>query len=336
MTKINLFIKDTVLGELIQEILVSESYMFSIIEYENAFRLAQLTEFDLLIIDSEMIAKSDVQIIFLLKNSAAKRILLVNRVTETNSNLKFERQIEVNDVPSQLISSIDLISKISEVVKSGVENENFLKIQSQLFHEINNRLSSILINSKLLSQKDEMQNDSNKEHLQHILTSAKEIQENINNFSNFINCKKFFTSREDLNQLLSETLREKEESIKSKFVEVKTKYDVEIDFIELNRTIVSKLLLNTIDFVGLMSKENPTIKIETKNEPEQVVLEISSPNCGNDKSLFEQIFNPLFPRKMMDEKILKEMNKNIKQLMNFSIENNYSNDTISVIFTFKK
>ncbi len=117
---------------------------------------------------------------------------------------------------------------------------------------------------------------------------------------------------------------------------MKTNYDVEIDFIELNRTIVSKLFLNTIDFVGLMSKGNPVIKIETKNEPDKVILKITSPNCGNDRSLFEQIFNPLFPRKMMDEKVLKEMNKNIKQLMNFSIENNYSNDTNSIIFTFNK
>jgi len=336
MNKIYLFIWDSILSELIQETLAAEALNFTVVSTENAFRLAQLTEFDLLIIDSEMVLGTNDQIIFLLKNSASKRILIKNKEFEENLLVRFDRKIDVNEVPLQLISSISLISNISEVIKPNIEYENLLKIQSQLFHEINNRLSSIFINSKLLLQTKELQDGSITEHVQHILNSAKDIQENLNNFNNFINCKKFFTAREDLNQLISETLKEKQELIKSKFFEVNTKYDFNVDFLELNRIIVSKLLLSAIEFIGLMSKENPILNIETANERDIVRLTIISPNCMNDKSLFDQIFNPLFPRKMMDEKVLKELNKNIRQLMKMNVENHFSNDTNSVIFVFNK
>ncbi|MBM3713570.1 MAG: hypothetical protein FJW56_09090, partial [Actinobacteria bacterium] len=213
MNKIYLFIWDSILSELIQETLAAEALNFTVVSTENAFRLAQLTEFDLLIIDSEMVLGTNDQIIFLLKNSASKRILIKNKEFEENLLVRFDRKIDVNEVPLQLISSISLISNISEVIKPNIEYENLLKIQSQLFHEINNRLSSIFINSKLLLQTKELQDGSITEHVQHILNSAKDIQENLNNFNNFINCKKFFTAREDLNQLISETLKEKQELI---------------------------------------------------------------------------------------------------------------------------
>lgn len=336
MNKIYLFIKDLILRELVTDILASESLEFSHIEIEHSFKIAQFHELDVLIIDGEAVFNSNDQIIFLLKNSAAKRILLKNKESENTGKLRFDRTINVTDISSQLVHSIKLISNITQAAKSNIEHETYLKIQSLLFHEINNSLSSIFVNSKLLSQKDELKDESSIEHLQHILTSAKEIQENVNNFSNFFNCKKFFTAREDLNQLISEALREKQYLINTKFVEVNTKYDVNIDFLELNRTIVSKLIMNSIEFVGLMSKESPRLTIETINETDQVSLRVASPNCSNDKFLFEQIFNPLFPRKLIDETVLGELSKNIKQLMKLNVENHFSDETNSIVFIFKK
>lgn len=336
MNKIYLFIKDSILQELVADILAGESLEFSRVDIENAFNLAQFHEFDLLIIDGEAVFNSNDQIIFLLKNSAAKRILLKNKESENHGKIRFDRTINVTDVSSQLVHSIKLISEISQAVKSNIELESYLKIQSLLFHEINNSLSSIFINLKFLSQKNEFKDEASIEYFQNFLAAAKEIQENVNNFSNFFNCKKFFTAREDLNQLISEALREKQDLVNTKFVEVHTKYDVNIDFLELNRTIVSKLIMNSIEFVGLMSKESPKLTIETINETDQVSLQVTSPNCSNDKFLFEQIFNPLFPRKLIDETVLGELSKNIKELMKLNVENHFSDETNSVVFIFKK
>jgi signal transduction histidine kinase len=334
--RIYLFIEDSILRGLVADILTNESMEFSEIDSENVFKIAQLPEADILIIDSQAVFKSHDQIIFLLKNSAAKRILIVNKELKNNKKIRFDRTVSIDDVSRQLVYSITFMSEVAQVVKSNIDRENLLKIHSQLFHEINNRLSSIFINSKLLSQKSELKDELSTEYLQQILNAAKEIQENVNNFSNFLNCEKLSTAREDLNQLISETLREKQDLISSKFIEVNTKYDVNIDFLELNRTIVSKLLLNSIEFVSLMSKESPKLTIETNNETNEIKLNVTSPNCTNDKSLFEQIFNPLFPRKLMDEKVLNELNKNIKQLMNLNVENHFSDENNSVVFIFKK
>ncbi len=327
---------------LISEILESKNYEYKVLTSVNDLekKSAELGS-DVLIIRESKIKMLSNKLLDLLSTNLSRKILIAENDIEEISNQKFGYVvIPLSKISEKLTDTIrNLTEKKHEIEPIKNENEDLIyykNISSLLFHELNNCLSGLFINLRILSEENEKKNLKWSETIYKIESAAKQMQENLNNFVNYLNCGSFPLERNDLNQLLSQIVLEKKSLIQKKFLNSKIDYDVDIPFLKINRVVMSKLFANAIDYFSSVSNQETELVISTINSLGSVTVKFSLLGKMSDEFLFNQIFNPLFPNKMIEENASFYLRDIICKINSLEVKFSTGENSASIEFKFKK
>lgn len=218
---------------------------------------------------------------------------------------------------------------------SEYESEFYLfELNRKLIHDINNKLSSIFVNARLLKEcKDEEEFITDYKKLEHSLIK---LQGLVNNFQSFYYLQDVRKNQEDLNQNINQIIKEKNNQIKSNVLKFTFLYDPNLPFVRINKVLFYKLVSNIFDFVLINCHELQSINIQTK-KVQQYILVSFQLQCSNIYfNSLEQIFNPFYPEKIINEKVCLFIRRRINQIEKINVFQKSEEKFISIILIIER
>jgi len=165
-------------------------------------------------------------------------------------------------------------------------------------HEINNPLSSILINVQNLIESS--RDESALSDLRIIEEETKRIGRIVRNLLDFSATKPMEQDGLDINALVEEVLQLIRYSIKKESrIEIETHLDPQVPKVALGSDECKQILINLIKNSLQAIGNDGTISIRTGTAEERgrVILEVADTGCGMDSETLSRLFDPFFTTK---------------------------------------
>ncbi|RKZ31167.1 histidine kinase [bacterium] len=211
----------------------------------------------------------------------------------TENYLELTRNLEekVREQALELCAAQDQLIQSEKLSSLG-------KLAAGIAHEINNPLTSILINSHLISEK--LQGDEKfRENLELIIdetSRCSKIVEGLLEFSRQTPPEKRLA---DINDIIEKTLLLFESQIIIHNVEVEKKLDARIPKIMVDigkiEQVFTNIVLNALE--AMPEKGRLTVESRISTDKKSVEIEISDTGCGIPKEALGKIFDPFFSTK---------------------------------------
>lgn len=204
----------------------------------------------------------------------------------------------------------------------------------KLIHDINNKLSSIFVNARLLKEcKDEEEFITDYKKLEHSLIK---LQGLVKNFQSLYYLQDVRKNQEDLNQNINQIIKEKNNQIKSNVLKFTFLYDPNLPFVRINKVLFYKLVSNIFDFVLINCHELQSINIQTK-KVQQYILVSFQLQCSNIYfNSLEQIFNPSYPEKIINEKVCLFIRRRINKIEKINVFQKSEEKFTSIILIIER
>ena len=211
----------------------------------------------------------------------------------TENYLELTRNLEekVREQALELCAAQDQLIQSEKLSSLG-------KLAAGIAHEINNPLTSILINSHLISEK--LQGDEKfRENLELIIdetSRCSKIVEGLLEFSRQTPPEKRLA---DINDIIEKTLLLFESQIIIHNVEVEKKLDARIPKIMVDigkiEQVFTNIVLNALE--AMPEKGRLTVESRISTDKKSVEIEISDTGCGIPKEALGKMFDPFFSTK---------------------------------------
>jgi len=223
-----------------------------------------------------------------------------NRMTEelqkaTEGYLSCTRTLEdkVEEKTKELKEAQNLIIQSEKLTSLG-------KLAAGIAHEINNPLTSILINSNLISEKAG-DNEKLKENLQLIIDETARCSKIVTGLLEFSRQTQPEKRMVDINTIIEKTLLLFESQVLVNKVTVEKKLDKDLPFVMVDdnkiKQVFTNLILNSIEAMP----EGGTLLLQTNVSGDGKFIEIITRDtgCGISKEHISKIFDPFFSTKGM-------------------------------------
>jgi len=204
-----------------------------------------------------------------------------------------------------------MISRLKNQQEKLIVNERYKawgNLSRKLAHEIKNPLTPIQltidrIRTKYTGQITNEDQKSFKENLKIINSQIKQIENLVNEFSDFARMPKPTLKRNNLVKLLNENIKLLSEVNKSIEINL-TKKDEEIllecDKEQISRVFIN-LIKNSIESIEQKVEKNPDFKkkilIDISSNNDHILISIEDNGVGFDKNNIEEILNPYYTTK---------------------------------------
>ncbi len=204
-----------------------------------------------------------------------------------------------------------MISRLKNQQEKLIINERYKawgNLSRKLAHEIKNPLTPIQltidrIRTKYTGQITNEDQQSFKENLKIINSQIKQIENLVNEFSDFARMPKPILKRNNLVKLLNENIKLLSEVNKSIEIHLNKK-DEEI-FLECDKEQISRvfinLIKNSIESIEQKVEKNPDFKkkilIDISSNNDHILISIEDNGVGFDKNNIEEILNPYYTTK---------------------------------------
>ena len=204
-----------------------------------------------------------------------------------------------------------MISRLKNQQEKLIINERYKawgNLSRKLAHEIKNPLTPIQltidrIRTKYTGQITNEDQQSFKENLKIINSQIKQIENLVNEFSDFARMPKPILKRNNLVKLLNENIKLLSEVNKSIEINL-TKKDEEIllecDKEQISRVFIN-LIKNSIESIEQKVEKNPDFKkkilIDISSNNDHILISIEDNGIGFDKNNIEEILNPYYTTK---------------------------------------
>ena len=206
-----------------------------------------------------------------------------------------------------------MISRLKNQQEKLIINERYKawgNLSRKLAHEIKNPLTPIQLTIDRIKDKytNKISNEDQahfKENLKIINNQIKQIENLVNEFSDFARMPKPIFKENDLNKILKENIRllsEIDKSIKLEFTSKKNQTILECDKEQINRVFFN-LIKNSIESIQQKSDKNPnfnkkiSIEILDNNDHIQIILIDNGIGFNNLNNRIDEIFTPYFTTK---------------------------------------
>ena len=204
-----------------------------------------------------------------------------------------------------------MISRLKNQQEKLIINERYKawgNLSRKLAHEIKNPLTPIQltidrIRNKYSQQITNEDQESFRENLRIINTQIKQIENLVNEFSDFARMPKPILKKNNLVKLLDENIKLLSEV--NKFIEINlNKKDEEIllecDKEQISRVFIN-LIKNSIESIEQKVEKNPDFKkkilIDISSNNDHILISIEDNGVGFDKNNIEEILNPYYTTK---------------------------------------
>ena len=206
-----------------------------------------------------------------------------------------------------------MISRLKNQQEKLIINERYKawgNLSRKLAHEIKNPLTPIQLTIDRIKDKytNKISNEDQthfKENLKIINNQIKQIENLVNEFSDFARMPKPIFKKNDLNKILKENIRllsEIDKSIKLEFTSRENQTILECDKEQINRVFFN-LIKNSIESIQQKADKNPnfnkkiSIEILDNNDHIQIILLDNGIGFNNLNNRIDEIFTPYFTTK---------------------------------------
>ena len=204
-----------------------------------------------------------------------------------------------------------MISRLKNQQEKLIINERYKawgNLSRKLAHEIKNPLTPIQltidrIKTKYSGQITNEDQQSFKENLKIINSQIKQIENLVNEFSDFARMPKPILKRNNLVKLLNENIKLLSEVNKSIEINLNKKDEeilLECDKEQISRVFIN-LIKNSIESIEQKVEKNPDFKkkilIDISSNNDHILISIEDNGVGFDKNNIEEILNPYYTTK---------------------------------------
>ena len=199
------------------------------------------------------------------------------------------------EVESELLSKERALAEASRMASLG-------RFVGGVAHEINNPLA--IIASKVSLIKLKMQKEASE--LGFLESDLNVINDTVNRIAGVIDSLKSFThdslpiakSKENLSQIIRNTMEMCAEKFRVNEVELRTNLDPDIEFY-CNKLHISEILMNLINnsFEAILQEDVKWIELKTIAEDQLIKISVTDCGRGIDESILGEIMNPYFTTK---------------------------------------
>ena len=204
-----------------------------------------------------------------------------------------------------------MISRLKNQQEKLIINERYKawgNLSRKLAHEIKNPLTPIQltidrIRTKYTEQITNEDQQSFKENLKIINSQIKQIENLVNEFSDFARMPKPTLKRNNLVKLLNENIKllsEVNKSIEINFNKKDEEILLECDKEQISRVFIN-LIKNSIESIEQKVEKNPDFKkkilIDISSNNDHILISIEDNGVGFDKNNIEEILNPYYTTK---------------------------------------
>ena len=204
-----------------------------------------------------------------------------------------------------------MISRLKNQQEKLIVNERYKawgNLSRKLAHEIKNPLTPIQltidrIRTKYTGQITNEDQQSFKENLKIINSQIKQIENLVNEFSDFARMPKPTLKRNNLVKLLNENIKLLSEVNKSIEINLNKKDDeilLECDKEQISRVFIN-LIKNSIESIEQKVEKNPDFKkkilIDISSNNDHILISIEDNGVGFDKNNIKEILNPYYTTK---------------------------------------
>ncbi len=204
-----------------------------------------------------------------------------------------------------------MISRLKNQQEKLIVNERYKawgNLSRKLAHEIKNPLTPIQltidrIRTKYTGQITSEDQKSFKENLKIINSQIKQIENLVNEFSDFARMPKPTLKRNNLVKLLNENIKLLSEVNKSIEINLNKKDDeilLECDKEQISRVFIN-LIKNSIESIEQKAEKNPDFKkkilIDISSNNDHILISIEDNGVGFDKNNIKEILNPYYTTK---------------------------------------
>ncbi len=204
-----------------------------------------------------------------------------------------------------------MISRLKNQQEKLIINERYKawgNLSRKLAHEIKNPLTPIQLTidrirnkySKQITNEDQ---ESFKENLKIINAQIKQIENLVNEFSDFARMPKPILKKNNLVKLLNENIKLLSEINKSIEIDFKNRNEeilLECDKEQISRVFIN-LIKNSIESIEQKVEKNPDFKkkisIDISSNNDHILISIEDNGIGFDKNNIEEILNPYYTTK---------------------------------------
>lgn len=204
-----------------------------------------------------------------------------------------------------------MISRLKNQQEKLIVNERYKawgNLSRKLAHEIKNPLTPIQltidrIRTKYSGQITKEDQQSFKENLKIINSQIKQIENLVNEFSDFARMPKPTLKRNNLVKLLNENIKllsEINKSIEINFNKKDEEIVLECDKEQISRVFIN-LIKNSIESIEQKAEKNPDFKkkilIDISSNNDHILISIEDNGVGFNKNNIEEILNPYYTTK---------------------------------------
>lgn len=280
---------------------------------------------------------------FLLFNDDSISDELINQISTLPKSIGIKVLInnENKFPPKDLIPFLGVIVHISHIdkelkelfdyysfLKSDKTFEEEVSVLNKLVKETEEIFNDILINSKYL-----------KDYLGNVLgldTSliaqyeelVKVYQEEFVSFEHFNFVHKIPYKKSDLNKIVEDILKEREEVLKLKLKEFKFTPDYLLDEVMINPVVISKLVKNLIELIFMATKEPENLVVTIKSSEDNIQIRFELYCKEYDNRLKIQLYNPFYPRRILENYLINYFRIKIEKYHRIFIRDLFINNKL--------
>ncbi len=139
------------------------------------------------------------------------------------------------------------------------------------------------------------------------------FREEFSSFENLNFVDKIKMTYENINILIENVFREKEEELKRKTQNLVLDLNYDLPLLKMNKVVFSKLIRNLIEIVLVSAQEIKCITVRTKKLDRSYLVKIEIDCKKFDSALVNQAFNPFFPRRVLYDIIVKYFRNKVEE-----------------------
>ncbi|WP_051564554.1 ATP-binding protein [Desulfovermiculus halophilus] len=181
--------------------------------------------------------------------------------------------------------------------KSRMERLSLLgQMSAQVAHEIKNPLNSIIGAAHYL--RANFQGQILREFLQIIEEESQRLSDIVTNFLNFSKPAQPSLVRNDLNEVVKNTLSLVEQEVEDRGVALHCEPDRNLRPFKFDAAKVKQALLNILINASQATQSGDRITVRTSQDNGWISLEVADTGCGMDEEALDNLFKPFFTTKV--------------------------------------
>ncbi|MGB9664262.1 MAG: hypothetical protein ACPL25_04995 [Ignavibacteria bacterium] len=255
--------------------------------------------------------------------------------------LVYERDFKI---PTRLIPYLQDVINIKELdfllkelmdyhilIHSEKTKEEEIELVQRLMNDSSHYIHSMFVYSEVLRNSLAKRSDSNADLLLKFEKILKEFEAEFLSFQNFIFISKIPLKFEDINILIQRVLRERESDLQNKTNKLEYLPDYSLPMVKVNPVVINKIINNLLDLILVSAKNIISIEISTRNYNKYLEMNIKTICSEFDRTLRYQIYNPFFPRSILENVFINYFRIKIEKFLKMSFHDYFNKNELSLV-----